>query len=149
MRRLPTELTLDDVLYESQQEPRYVPQTILKKYISHNIAVHDQEINLVMKFSWLPKMSIDVEGRLFKDCDGMFGVANYYFSYMVAHKPNVMITNHLLLPKRIKAIGDQNIIPDHRALWGHALDLAGESLLSVKTPRMLIMSIVHAIIGNH
>jgi hypothetical protein len=109
----------------------------------------NQEVDFVMKFSWLPKGPLNVEGKIFKDCGGMFGVADHYFSYMVAHKPNVMVTNHLLLPKGAKAVDSPNDVHDYRALWGHALEFAGESLLSVKTPKTLIMSIVHAIIGNN
>jgi hypothetical protein len=137
------------MIHDSEQEPQYVPQTILKDYSSCDIAMDEPDVDLVMKYSWVPKRSANVEGKLFNDCGGKFGVADHYFSYMVAHKPDVIVNNHLFLPKGAKAMDSSDDIRDYRTLWAHALKFAGESLLSVETPRILITSIVHAILGDY
>jgi hypothetical protein len=58
-------------------------------------------------------------------------------------------TNHLFLPEESIPYGDsQQDVKDYRAQWVHVTKFSGESLEKVKTPRMLIKGIVHAILGN-
>jgi hypothetical protein len=115
----------------------------------------DLEIVLVMKYSesWAPRGSIINKDEQFKGHGGIsqMEVAHHCFfeSCMGAHKPSVMANNYLFLPKEVKAVKNQSDMPHYRVLWANSFRFSGESLLSVETPRTLITSIVHAILGNY
>lgn len=51
----------------------------------------------------MPIKSANIEGKMLKDCGGMFGVVEHYFSYIVAHKLGLVATNHLFLPETAKS----------------------------------------------
>jgi hypothetical protein len=96
----------------------------------------------------LPSGFVNVEGKMFKDCTGMFSVADYYYSCILSYKSRHLSTNHLLLPDEAKPIDDESRVKYRRVQWIVAMKFAGECLESVKTPKMLLTSIIHAILGN-
>ncbi|KIK64280.1 hypothetical protein GYMLUDRAFT_39843 [Collybiopsis luxurians FD-317 M1] len=113
----------------------------------------------VMKFSWIPDRgpnSLLNEPRLFRDCDGMFGVPEHFYSFRAYHQNGCPTTNHLFLPSpfdnpddfRWDVFHESEEEPDSRSLRGRAAAFAGHSLVSAKDLPSLTRAVLHAHIGK-
>jgi hypothetical protein len=79
---------------------------------------------------------------MFKDCGGMFAVADHYYSFILSHQQGHISTIYLFLPEEAMPCDDsQQDVKDYRARWADFTKLAGESFVNVKTPCMLIKDI--------
>jgi hypothetical protein len=115
--------------------------------------IDPQMTDIVSKCSWVGKSYISIESKMLRKCGGMFGVTTHYHSSIICHKEGLPATNHLFLKNAkfwpLYTNTRNNHVPDFRALMQHFLQFAGRSLVTVRNPGDLFVSIVHAALGRY
>ena len=109
---------------------------------------------MVVKCSWVSMAAESVESDLLRDCSGLFGTPKHYYSFLVSHGNNSPATNHLFLPDdtEIESCYWNLFRPDarpadRRGLWVYTSSFAGHSLETARSPKMLILAVLHACLG--
>ena len=147
--------------FPQEQLPIVIPQDNSRsvKEVTQNIIGFSSNLSfaspgVVVKSSWVSPVTGGVESDLLRECSGLFGTPNHYYSFLACHGNNSPATNHLFLPNDTEAIScywdlfpTDAKLPDRRALWVYISSFAGQSLLTARSPKALIHAAFHACLG--
>jgi hypothetical protein len=111
---------------------------------------------VVIKWSWVSLATRSVESELLRDCSGLFGTPKHNYSFLACHGDYSPATNHLFLPDDIERkfcywnlFSPEDKLPERRGLWVHISPFAGHSLVTARSPKMLIHAVLHACLGMY
>ena len=109
---------------------------------------------IVFKSSWVSPATGGIESDLLRECSGLFGTPNHYYSFLACHGNKSPATNHLFLPNDTETkscnwdlFPTDAKSPDRRALWVYISSFAGRSLLTARSSKALIHAAFHACLG--
>ena len=109
---------------------------------------------IVLKSSWVSLTSESIEYDVLRECSGLFGTPKHYYSFLACHGNESPATNHLFLPNDTEIescywglFSLKAESPDRRGLWVHISSFTGHSLMTARSPKMLIHAALHASLG--
>ena len=109
---------------------------------------------VVVKSSWVSPAAESIESDLLRDCSGLFGTPNHYYSFLACHGNGSPATNHLFLPNDTEIescywplFRSEAKPPEKRGLWVYISSFSGHSLVTARSPKMLIHAVLHACLG--
>jgi hypothetical protein len=149
------------LIFLQEQVPITVPQDNSRtvENVKQNIIGSSSNLNfaspgMVVKCSWISLSDESVESELLCDCSGLFGTPKHYYSFLASHGDNSPATNHLFLPDDTEIEScSWNLFRedarslDRRGLWVHISSFAGHSLETARSPKMLILAVLHGCLG--
>jgi hypothetical protein len=113
---------------------------------------------VVIKWSWVSPATRSVESELLRDCSGLFGAPKHFYSFLANHGDYSPATNHLFLPDDTEIescywnlfcpLAD-DVLSDRRGLWVYISPFTGHSLVTSRSPKMLIHAVLHACLGMY
>jgi len=112
----------------------------------------------IKKFIWHSKDVADVEAKIFRSCEGDFGIPKHHFSTPLKDSHGVPISNSVFLPPPGARLEDYHWditgesgpppLPDHRELWIHVTGAGAGGLSGARTPLELCTAIGHSMLGT-
>jgi hypothetical protein len=108
----------------------------------------------VVKWSWVSPATGSVESDILRDCSGLFGTQEHYYSFLASHGNDSPATNHLLLPDDTEVefcywdlFTPGTGSPDRRSLCVYISAYAGHSLVTAPNSKAIIHAVLHACLG--
>ena len=136
------------------QENGYAIENVTQNIIGFSSSLNFASPGMVVKCSWVSPAAESIESDLLRDCSGLFGTPKHYYSFLASHGNNSPATNHLFLPDDTETescywnlFGPDAKSADRRSLWVYISSFAGHSLVTARSPKMLIYAVLHACLG--
>ena len=146
-------LTFPQVITIPQDDGRTVEE-VKQNVIGSTSGLNFASPGIVVKWSWVSLAAHSVESALLRDCSGLFGTPKHYYSFLACHGDDSPATNHLFLPDDTETKTCYwNLFhldaesPERRGLWVYISSFAGQSLLTARSSKALILALFHACLG--